>query len=93
MENIKQHTFALTHYTYKALSALKYTNGAPVVRIYTTTDFSNPDTQGPIINFNVLDEDGEIVGYSQVHVNISLFLFSFFGFNVSLWLFHVLVAI
>ncbi|XP_077159008.1 molybdenum cofactor sulfurase isoform X2 [Paroedura picta] len=66
MENIKQHTFALAHYTHRVLSTLKYPNGAPVVRIYSDTDFSSPDTQGPIINFNVLDENGEIVGYSQV---------------------------
>ncbi|XP_044308156.1 molybdenum cofactor sulfurase isoform X2 [Varanus komodoensis] len=66
MENIKQHSFALAHYTYTVLSALKYVNGAPVVRIYSDTDFSSPDIQGPIINFNVLDENGEIIGYSQV---------------------------
>ncbi|XP_013907750.1 PREDICTED: molybdenum cofactor sulfurase [Thamnophis sirtalis] len=66
MENIKQHTFALAHHTYSVLSTLKYANGAPLVRIYTDTDFSNSDIQGPIINFNVLDENGDIIGYSQV---------------------------
>ncbi|XP_042331867.1 molybdenum cofactor sulfurase [Sceloporus undulatus] len=66
MENIKQHTFALAHYTYTVLSTLRYANGAPVVHIYSDTDFSSPDIQGPIINFNVLDENGEIIGYSQV---------------------------
>ncbi|XP_053119151.1 molybdenum cofactor sulfurase isoform X2 [Hemicordylus capensis] len=66
MENIKHHTFALAHYTYTVLSALKYSNGAPVVQIYSDTDFSSPDVQGPIINFNLLDENGEIIGYSQV---------------------------
>lgn len=66
MEKIKQHTFALAHYTYTVLSTLKYANGAPVVCIYSDTDFSNPDVQGPIINFNVLDENGEVIGFSQV---------------------------
>uniref|UniRef100_A0ABM5GQW4 Molybdenum cofactor sulfurase n=1 Tax=Pogona vitticeps TaxID=103695 RepID=A0ABM5GQW4_9SAUR len=66
MENIKQHTFALAHYTYRILSSLKYANGVPVAQIYSDTDFSSPDVQGPIINFNVLDENGDIVGYSQV---------------------------
>ncbi|XP_054847805.1 molybdenum cofactor sulfurase [Eublepharis macularius] len=66
MENIKQHTFALAQYTYTVLSTLTYANGARVVRIYNDTNFSNPDVQGPIINFNVLDENGEIVGFSQV---------------------------
>lgn len=72
MEKIKQHTFALTHYTYTVLSALKYANGAPVVRIYSDTDFSNPDVQGPIINFNVLDENGAVVGFSQVCFSLAL---------------------
>uniref|UniRef100_A0A8C6XBC0 Molybdenum cofactor sulfurase n=1 Tax=Naja naja TaxID=35670 RepID=A0A8C6XBC0_NAJNA len=66
MENIKQHTFALAHHTYSVLSTLKYANGAPLVRIYSDTDFSNSDIQGPIINFNVLDENGDTIGYSQV---------------------------
>ncbi|NXE76255.1 MOCOS sulfurase, partial [Cochlearius cochlearius] len=73
MEKIKQHTFALAHYTYTVLSTLKYANGAPVVRIYSDTDFSNPDLQGPIINFNVLDENGEVIGFSQVDKMASLY--------------------
>ncbi|KAL9868481.1 molybdenum cofactor sulfurase isoform 1-T1 [Geothlypis trichas] len=72
MEKIKQHTFALAHYTYTVLSNLKYANGAPVVRIYSDTDFSNPDAQGPIINFNVLDEGGQVLGFSQVDSMASL---------------------
>ncbi|XP_040840596.1 molybdenum cofactor sulfurase [Ochotona curzoniae] len=66
MENIKQHTFSLARYTYTALSSLRYPNGAPVVRLYTDTEFSSPEVQGPIINFNVLDDRGNVVGYSQV---------------------------
>uniref|UniRef100_A0A8C0ARJ8 Molybdenum cofactor sulfurase n=1 Tax=Buteo japonicus TaxID=224669 RepID=A0A8C0ARJ8_9AVES len=73
MEKIKQHTFTLAHYTYTVLSTLKYANGAPVVRIYSDTDFSNPDVQGPIINFNVLDENGEVIGFSQVDKMASLY--------------------
>uniref|UniRef100_A0A663MX73 Molybdenum cofactor sulfurase n=1 Tax=Athene cunicularia TaxID=194338 RepID=A0A663MX73_ATHCN len=73
MEKIKEHTFALAHYTYTVLSTLKYANGAPVVRIYSDTDFSNPDVQGPIINFNVLDENGEVIGFSQVDKMASLY--------------------
>lgn len=72
MEKIKQHTFALAHYTYNVLSTLKYANGAPVVRIYSDTDFSNPDVQGPIINFNILDENGEVIGFSQVCFSLAL---------------------
>ncbi|XP_034374571.1 molybdenum cofactor sulfurase isoform X2 [Arvicanthis niloticus] len=73
MVNIQQHTFALTQYTHSALSSLRYPNGAPVVRIYSDSGFSSPDVQGPIINFNVLDDGGEIIGYSQVDKMASLY--------------------
>lgn len=66
MGNIQQHTFTLAQYTYTALSALRYPNGSPVVRIYCDSKFSSPDVQGPVINFNVLDDNGKIIGYSQV---------------------------
>ncbi|XP_025852775.2 molybdenum cofactor sulfurase [Vulpes vulpes] len=73
MENIKQHTFTLAQYTYTALSALRYPDGAPVVRIYSDSEFSSPEEQGPIINFNVLDHSGNIIGYSQVDKMASLY--------------------
>ncbi|XP_004380979.1 molybdenum cofactor sulfurase [Trichechus manatus latirostris] len=73
MENIKQHTFTLAQYTYSALSSLRYPNGAPVVRIYSDSEFSSPEVQGPIINFNVLDDQGNIIGYSQVDKMASLY--------------------
>ena len=66
MENIRQHTFTLARYTYVALSSLRYPNGAPVVQIYSDSDFSSPEVQGPVISFNVLDDNGNIIGYSQV---------------------------
>ncbi|XP_017456477.1 molybdenum cofactor sulfurase isoform X3 [Rattus norvegicus] len=73
MVNIQQHTFALLHFTHSALSSLRYPNGAPVVRIYGDSGFSSPDVQGPIINFNVLDDAGKIIGYSQVDKMASLY--------------------
>nr|XP_004666857.2 molybdenum cofactor sulfurase [Jaculus jaculus] len=73
MENIQQHTFMLAQYTHTALSSLSYPNGAPVVQIYSDSDFSSPDVQGPIINFNVLDDSGNIIGYSQVEKMASLY--------------------
>lgn len=73
MENIQRHTFALAQYTHSALSSLSYPNGAPVVRIYSDSEFSSPDVQGPIINFNVLDDGGNIIGYSQVDKMASLY--------------------
>ncbi|XP_019493446.1 PREDICTED: molybdenum cofactor sulfurase isoform X1 [Hipposideros armiger] len=73
MENVMQHTFTLAQYTYTALSSLRYPNGAPVVRIYSDSDFSSPEVQGPIINFNVLDDNGSVIGYSQVDKMASLY--------------------
>ncbi|XP_053427085.1 molybdenum cofactor sulfurase [Nycticebus coucang] len=73
MENIKQHTFALAQYTYAALASLRYSSGAPVVRIYSDSEFSSPEVQGPIINFNVLDDIGNVIGYSQVDKMASLY--------------------
>ncbi|XP_032715483.1 molybdenum cofactor sulfurase isoform X1 [Lontra canadensis] len=73
MENIKQHTFTLAQYTYMALSALRYPSGAPMVRIYSDSEFSSPEVQGPVINFNVLDPSGNIIGYSQVDKMASLY--------------------
>ncbi|XP_072461369.1 molybdenum cofactor sulfurase isoform X1 [Notamacropus eugenii] len=72
MENIKQHTFALAHYTYTVLVALQYPNGTPVIQIYNDTEFNSPETQGPIIAFNVLDDNGDIIGYSQIEKMASL---------------------
>ncbi|XP_045633836.1 molybdenum cofactor sulfurase [Ursus americanus] len=73
MENITLHTFTLAQYTYTALSALRYPSGAPVVRIYSDSEFSSPEVQGPVINFNVLDPSGNIIGYSQVDKMASLY--------------------
>ncbi|EPY82248.1 molybdenum cofactor sulfurase-like protein [Camelus ferus] len=73
MENVRQHTFTLARYTYAALSALRYPNGAPVVRIYSDSEFSSPEVQGPVISFNVLDDHGRIIGYSQVDKMASLY--------------------
>ncbi|XP_012512073.1 PREDICTED: molybdenum cofactor sulfurase isoform X2 [Propithecus coquereli] len=73
MENIRQHTFTLARYTYTALASLRYPNGAPVVRIYSDSEFSSPEVQGPVINLNVLDDSGNVIGYSQVDKMASLY--------------------
>ncbi|XP_053570573.1 molybdenum cofactor sulfurase [Bombina bombina] len=73
MENIKSHTHTLASYTYSVLSALRYANGQHVVQIYSDTEVRNSDVQGPVITFNVLDENGDIIGYSQVDKMASLY--------------------
>ncbi|XP_047458143.1 molybdenum cofactor sulfurase isoform X2 [Mugil cephalus] len=66
MHNIQQHTFGLARYTYVLLSSLRHGNGRPVAQIYTKGQFESPITQGAILNFNLMDSKGQIIGYSQV---------------------------
>nr|XP_015799608.2 molybdenum cofactor sulfurase [Nothobranchius furzeri] len=73
MHNIQQHTFGLARYTYTLLSSLCHGNGRPVAQIYAEGQFESPITQGAILNFNLLDSSGQIVGYSQVDRMASLF--------------------
>ncbi|XP_068092775.1 molybdenum cofactor sulfurase [Hyperolius riggenbachi] len=73
MEKIKNHTHSLASYTYSVLSALRYANGKPVVCVYTDTKVRTYDVQGPVINFNVLDENGGVIGYTQVDKLASLY--------------------
>ncbi|XP_028325367.1 molybdenum cofactor sulfurase [Gouania willdenowi] len=66
MHNIQQHTFGLARYTYSLLSSLRHGNGKPVAQIYAEGQFESPITQGAILNFNLLDPNGQIIGFSQV---------------------------
>uniref|UniRef100_UPI00398F6FA8 molybdenum cofactor sulfurase isoform X2 n=1 Tax=Pristiophorus japonicus TaxID=55135 RepID=UPI00398F6FA8 len=66
MQNIMLHTFSLARYTYIILSGMRHSNGTPVARIYSDNEFETPDAQGPVLNINVLDEKGGIVGYAKV---------------------------
>lgn len=69
MHNIQQHTFGLALYTYMLLSSLCHGNGQPAAQIYTEGQFESPSTQGAILNFNLMDSRGQIIGYSQVQFN------------------------
>lgn len=68
IQNIQQHTFGLARYTYMLLSSVCHGNGRPVAQIYAEGQFESPITQGAILNFNLMDSQGKIIGYSQVHV-------------------------
>ncbi|KAG5842204.1 hypothetical protein ANANG_G00175170 [Anguilla anguilla] len=73
MDRIQLHTFGLARYTYILLTSLHHSNGKPLARIYCDTDFEDPSMQGAILNFNLLDSQGNFVGYSQVEKLASLF--------------------
>lgn len=66
MKNVSNHTFFLAQYLYQMLYNLKHPNGKQLVEVYSPTDFSDPDRQGGIVTFNLREENGDYVGYSQV---------------------------
>ncbi|XP_062852171.1 molybdenum cofactor sulfurase isoform X2 [Trichomycterus rosablanca] len=73
MVNVQLHTFGLAHYTFTILSCLCHSNGQPVAQIYCDNDFNNVSKQGAILNFNLLDYHGQVIGYSQVEKMACLF--------------------
>ncbi|XP_007240365.3 molybdenum cofactor sulfurase [Astyanax mexicanus] len=73
MVNIQLHTFGLARYTYMMLSCLQHNNGQPVARIYCDNEFEDASEQGAVLNFNLLDCLGRVVGYSQVDKMACLF--------------------
>uniref|UniRef100_A0A3Q3M338 Molybdenum cofactor sulfurase n=1 Tax=Mastacembelus armatus TaxID=205130 RepID=A0A3Q3M338_9TELE len=73
MNNIQQHTFGLARYTYMLLSSLCHGNRQPVAQIYNEGQFESPSTQGAILNFNLVDSLGQMIGYSQVDRMASLY--------------------
>ncbi|CAL8284479.1 unnamed protein product [Arctogadus glacialis] len=73
MDHIQTHAFGLARYTHMLLSSLCHGNGHPVAQMYTQGQFDSPDTQGAILNFNLLDCRGHIIGYSQVDKLASLY--------------------
>uniref|UniRef100_A0AAY4ERS7 Molybdenum cofactor sulfurase n=1 Tax=Denticeps clupeoides TaxID=299321 RepID=A0AAY4ERS7_9TELE len=73
MFKIQMHTFGLARYTYIHLSSLLHCNKQPVAQIYCENDFQDPSRQGAIINFNLLNSHGSVVGYSLVDRLASLF--------------------
>ncbi len=72
MEEISYRTFCLAQHVRRSLAACRHANNTPVVRLYAETDFESKETQGPVVTFNLLNDRGEYVGYSQVGFLIEL---------------------
>ncbi|KAB8298978.1 hypothetical protein EYC80_001118 [Monilinia laxa] len=70
MAKISSHTMFLTRRLYEGLSSLRHFNGRPVCEIYhdatNTLPYSDTNTQGATIAFNILRPDGSYVSYSTV---------------------------
>ena len=64
IEGVSRHTHALSRHFYERLKAIKHKNGRQVARVYSTTDYSDREMQGPVVNFNLLKEDGSFYGFA-----------------------------
>ncbi|KAA8899196.1 hypothetical protein TRICI_006365 [Trichomonascus ciferrii] len=62
---ISNHTAALSQYLYDSLSQLRHPNGQPVCEIYSDGHYLDTTAQGPIVTFNLKDENGDWIGYSD----------------------------
>lgn len=63
---IERHCYAVARHLYAGLSALRYANDAPVVRLYHDDGFESCLRQGGIVNFNVLHANGSVVGFREL---------------------------
>jgi hypothetical protein len=67
MKAINQNTYRLSKCAFDCISKLKHGNRRPVAEMYChSTDFEDCRTQGAIVNFNFLRDDGSFVGYVEV---------------------------
>jgi molybdenum cofactor sulfurtransferase len=70
MKIISQHTLFLSNRLYTGISSLRHSNGRPLCVIYNDSSdahpYTDPTTQGATIAFNVLDINGNHIGYSHV---------------------------
>ena len=64
IEGVSRHTHALSRHFYERLKAIKHKSGRQVARVYSTTDYSDREMQGPVVNFNLLKEDGSFYGFA-----------------------------
>ena len=66
MEKVARHCASLALHLYEGLSALTHPNGTSVAHIYTTNNYRNSTTQGPIIAFNIIDASGTYIPKTTV---------------------------
>ena len=69
MTGISRHTFNLAAYAVFQLTSIKHNNGTRVVRVYGDEEnylIGNIREQGGIVNFNLLDENGALIGFSAL---------------------------
>lgn len=62
---ISRHTSLLSDYCYRQLKSLKYSNGQSLCEIYSTGNYIDSQSQGPIVSFNIRDVGGAWIGYAK----------------------------
>lgn len=66
--NISPHVTALHQWLFKTMKGLNHYNGTPLCDIYVDHEglVGNPQTYGPILNFNLKRSNGNWIGYGDV---------------------------
>lgn len=68
MHHISQHTLSVAQYFYQGLSSCHHGNGSLLAEIYCDGCYDSNEKQGSIVSFNILRENGEYIGFSEVSV-------------------------
>lgn len=64
---IQAHVHALTRHLFRRLDGMRHTNGAPLLQIFGKHRHPAPEAvQGGIVNFEVLDAEGNVVSYRLI---------------------------
>lgn len=66
MRTVAVRTFGLAACLYGQMNGTRHGNGRPMFRTYADTTYGSEETQGGIVNFNVLRANGDYVGYNEV---------------------------
>lgn len=72
IDNIQQHTFALTQYVYRKMISTKYNNNQDCFEIYGNHSLNDLKRQGPIITFNMFWSNGSYIGCNDILMLSSL---------------------
>ena len=73
MSAINEHVFNLSNCLYQHLKILCHANGQKVAEIYKEDNEISIFNHGSILNFNLLDSEGNYIGYNQVFISICFF--------------------
>lgn len=66
MDTISSYTFYLSRNFYQRALSLHHFNNEPVFVIYADSTYNDLNTQGGIVNFNLIRANGEFIGYAEV---------------------------